>query len=105
VPVSLTLRGVAPVDFAFGSKPGLNERQALEVADALRVRPNSAAQSAALKIRHQARVNVDAGELSKDVELDREELAELKAVMNEIRWPDDEPAYKHLRLALSSVAL
>jgi hypothetical protein len=88
---------VAAVVFAFGSKPGLTERQALEVAAALAARRNLAAESAATKIRHQARVNVDAGETSKDVQLEPQEIAELAAVMTEIAWPDDEPAYAYLR--------
>ncbi|HEU5216486.1 MAG TPA: hypothetical protein VFU30_13205 [Gaiellaceae bacterium] len=95
---------MAHVVFAFGSKPGLSERQALEVAEALSVRRSTAAQSAAKKIRHQARVNVDAGELSEDVVLEREELAELASVMTQVSWPDDEPAYEHLRREVSSVA-
>jgi len=93
-------RTVAAVVFAFGLKPGLTERQAHEVAHALSVRRNNAARSAARKIRDQARVNVDAGETSQDVELEAEELAELSAVMTEIAWPDDEPAYAYLRRQL-----
>jgi hypothetical protein len=88
---------VAHVVFAFGSKPGLNERQALVVADALSARRVTAAQSAAAKIRQQARVNPDAGETSEDVDLEPEEMAELAAVMTEIDWPDDEPEYAYLR--------
>jgi hypothetical protein len=88
---------VAHVVFAFGSKPGLSERQAIEVADALAARRNAAAQSAATKIRQQARVNPDAGETSRDVDLESDEKAELAAVMAEVDWPDDEPAYEHLR--------
>jgi hypothetical protein len=91
---------VAPVVFAFGSKPGLSERQALEVAAALQARRNFSAQSAATKIRHEARVNVDAGETAEDVELESEELAELAAVLNEVAWTDDEPAYAYLRRAV-----
>lgn len=88
---------MAHVVFAFGSKPELSERQAVEVARALSVRRNSAAQSAARKIRDQARVNVDDGETSHDVDLEPEEVAELAAVMTEVTWPDDEPEYEYLR--------
>jgi hypothetical protein len=93
---------VAHIVFAFGWNPGLSEPQALEVASALSGRRNVAAQSAAAKIRVQAQVNVDAGETSKDVELDASELAELAAVMTEVEWPDDEPQYAHLREQLAS---
>jgi len=91
---------MAAVIFALGStKPELRERQAIEVAAALRARPNPSAQSAASKIGHQARVNVDAGETRKAVELMPEEHEELAAVLNEIAWPD-EPEYANLRRQL-----
>lgn len=91
---------MAAVVFAFGRKPGLSERQALEVAAALSARRSVHALSAAGKIRDQARVDVDAGETSKDVALEPEELAELAAVMKEVAWPDDEPQYEYLRRQL-----
>jgi DeoR/GlpR family transcriptional regulator of sugar metabolism len=78
----------------------LSERQALEVASALTTQRNLAAQTAAQKIRDQARVNLDAGETRKAVDLVPEERAELAAVMNEVAWPD-EPEYARLRRQLS----
>jgi hypothetical protein len=78
----------------------LSERQALEVASALSTKRNLAAQSAAQKIRDQARVNLDAGETRKAVDLVPEELAELAAVMNEVAWPE-EREYAQLRRQLS----
>lgn len=51
--------------------------------------------------RQQARVNPDARETSDDIGLEPEEMAELAAVMTEIDWPDDEPAYEHLRRQLA----
>jgi hypothetical protein len=93
---------MAHVVFGFGSKPGLSERQALAVADALAARRTAAAQSAATKIRHQVRVNPDAGETRQDVTLEPEERAELAAVMSEVSWPDDEPAYRHLQRQASA---
>jgi hypothetical protein len=93
---------VASVVFPFGSEPAiLSERQALEVASALSAKRNLAAQSAAQKIRDQARVNLDADETRKAVDLVPEELAELAAVMNEVAWPDDEPEYARLRRQLN----
>jgi hypothetical protein len=74
----------------------LSERQALEVAGALGTKRNLAAQSAAQKIRDQARVNLDAGETRKAVDFIPEEVAELVVVMNEAAWPD-EPDYARLR--------
>lgn len=94
---------MAHVVFSFGSKPGLSERQALEVAEALAARRTIAAQSAAAKVRQQARVNPDAGETSVDVTLEPEERAELVAVMDEVEWPDDEPAYRHLQRQASAL--
>jgi hypothetical protein len=92
---------VASVAFPFGSKPVmLSERQALEVAGALSIKRNLAAQSAAQKIRDQARVNLDAGETRKAVDLVPEEVAELAAVMNEVAWPDERD-YAHLRRQLN----
>jgi hypothetical protein len=92
---------VASVVFPFGSQPlVLSERQALEVASALSPKRNLAAQSAAQKIRDQARVNLDADETRTAVDLEPEERAELTAVMNEVRWPD-EPEYARLRRQLN----
>jgi hypothetical protein len=92
---------MAGVVFVFNSQPDLNERQALEVSEALSARRNLAAQSAARKIRGQARVNVDAGETRTAVELEREEVAELVAVISEAAWPTDEPQYARLLRQLS----
>jgi hypothetical protein len=92
---------VAGVVFPFGLRSVvLSESQALGVASALSIKRVLSAQSAALKIRDQARVNLDAGETRTAVELMPEERAELAAVMNEVAWPD-EPEYARLRHQLS----
>jgi hypothetical protein len=92
---------MAAVVFPFGSEPVmLSERQALEVAGALSLKHNLAAQSAAQKIRDQARVDLDAGETRNAVDLVPEEVAELAAVMNEAAWPD-ESDYARLRRRLN----
>jgi hypothetical protein len=92
---------MASVAFPFGSKPVmLSEQQALEVANALSNRRNLSAQSAAQKIRDQARVNLDAGETRTAVDLGPEEVGELAAVMNEVAWPDERD-YAELRRQLS----
>jgi hypothetical protein len=77
----------------------LSERQAFAVASALSTKRNLAAQSAGEKIRDQARVNLDANETRRAVELVPEERAELTAVLNEVAWPA-EPEYARLRRQL-----
>jgi len=94
-------RKVATVVFPFGLRSVLlSESQALEVASALSAKRNLAAQSAAQKIRDQARVNLDAGETRTAVDLVPEELAELAAVLLEVAWPN-EREYVELQRQLS----
>jgi hypothetical protein len=88
---------MAAVVFAFGSRPGLNEHQALDVAELLARRRFPASVSAASKIRGQAERSVDRSETSEDVELTTDELSELVALLQEPRWPEEQPAFAHLR--------
>jgi hypothetical protein len=62
---------MAAVVFAFGSRPGLDKQQALELAALLALRRSVAAASAAIKIRTQAERSIDRTETSEDVELNR----------------------------------
>ena len=79
---------MAHVVFALGDRPGLSQDEALELAELLRRSPSFAAQSASRKIRSQASRDPDRGEVSKDIELDRDELAELEAVLAQERHPE-----------------
>jgi hypothetical protein len=79
---------MAHVVFALGDRPGLSQDEALELAELLRQGPSFAAQSASRKIRFQASRDPDRGELSKNIELDRDELAELEAVLAQERHPE-----------------
>lgn len=84
--------------FAFGSRPGLSEGEALALAEVLSRRRSLAADGAAAKIRAQALRDVDRRETSLDVVLDDDEMAALLGVMRE---PGDESdAGRHLRLEL-----
>lgn len=87
---------MAAVAFAFGPKPGLDEFEALEVAELLGRRRNLAASAAAAKIKDQAHRDPDR-ELSMDVELTRAELGELAAVLAEPRAGGERPAFERLR--------
>jgi hypothetical protein len=88
---------MATVVFAFGSKPDLSEHQALEVAGLLARRRSLAAAIAAGKIRAQAERTIGRAETSEDVELTAAELSELVALLQEPRWPEEQPAFAHLR--------
>ena len=87
---------VAAIAFAFRSRPGLDERDALEVAQLLEQRPNVAALRLAGKIRAQAARGHDR-EISEDIELDHNEAAQLADVLAKRGWPEDKPAFAHLR--------
>lgn len=87
---------MAAVGFAIGSRPGLSEVEALELAELLERRRSLASFSAAKKIREQAHRDPDR-ETSQDVELDDLELREVAAVLGEPRAPDELPAFAHLR--------
>ena len=71
---------MAHVVFALGAGPGLSQEEALELAKLLARKRSLAAQSASRKIRVEADRDPDRGEMSKDVELSREELEALEAV-------------------------
>jgi hypothetical protein len=87
---------MAAVVFAFGAKPGIPEHDALELADLLAGRRVLAANSAAEKIREQARRDPDRGETSEDIELDEDELELLAAVLEDEPWPKEQSWYDYL---------
>jgi hypothetical protein len=87
---------MAHVVFALGDRPGLSQDEALELAELLRHNPSFAAQSAARKIRSQASRDPDRGEDSKNIELDRDELEALEAVLAQERHPEL-PAFERLQ--------
>jgi hypothetical protein len=70
----------AAVVFAFGARPGIAPHEALDIAERLTAQPDSAAQSAAAKIRERAEADV-----SGDVELDAAELERLASVLDSMR--------------------
>lgn len=88
---------MAAVAFAFGSKPGVPENDALDLAELLMRTRSLAGNSAATKIREQARRDPDRGETSQDVDLNNDELQMLAAVLEEEPWPKEQPWYEHLR--------
>jgi hypothetical protein len=87
---------MAHVVFALGARPGLSQDEALELAELLARRRSLAAQSASRKIRLEANRDPD-GEKSKDIELSREELEALEAVLAEVRDQEELPRYERLR--------
>ena len=88
---------MAHVIFALGARPGLSQDEALELAELLASRRRFAAQSASRKIRFQASRDPRSGEASEDIELDREELEEVEAVLAEAREPEESPRFERLR--------
>jgi hypothetical protein len=94
---------VAAVAFAFGSRPGVPEADALDLADLLsRTRTRTlAGNSAAAKIREQARRDLDRGETSTNVELDAGELEVLAAVLESEPWPREQPWFEYLHAELA----
>jgi hypothetical protein len=88
---------VAAVAFAFGSRPGVPEGDALELADLLSATRTLAGNSSAAKIREQARKDPDRGETSEDVQLSVNEREVLAAVLEEEPWPRQQEWFGHLR--------
>jgi hypothetical protein len=88
---------MAHVVFALGARPGLSQDEALELAELLARRRSLAAQSASRKIRLEANRDPDRGEESKDIELSREELEALEAVLEEVRDQEELPRFERLR--------
>ena len=79
---------MAHVVFALGDRPGLSKDEALELAELLQRSPSFAAQSASRKIRFQASRDLARGKVSKNIELDRDELEELESVLAQKRHPE-----------------
>ena len=88
---------MAHVVFALGGRPGLSQDEALELGELLARRRRFAAQSASRKIRFQASRDPRSGEAREDLELDREELEEVEAVLAEAREPEELPRFERLR--------
>jgi hypothetical protein len=88
---------MAHVVFALGDRPGLAQDEALELGDLLARKRSLAAQSAARKIRLEANGDPDRGEKSTDIELSREELEALEAVLDEVRDQEEVPGFERLR--------
>ena len=86
---------MAAVRFAFGAKPGISEQDARDLADLAARQPTLAQQSLATKLR--AHANVKTSETSEDLELDRNELDALAAILAEEPWPEVQPWLGHLR--------
>jgi hypothetical protein len=79
---------MAHVVFALGAHPGLSQDEALELAELLARKRSLAARSASRKIRLEANRDPDGGETSKDIELSREELEAIEAVLAQERHPE-----------------
>jgi hypothetical protein len=88
---------MAHVVFALGDRPGLSQDEALELGELLARKRSLAAQSASRKIRLEANRDPDRGEKSKDIELSREELEALEAVLDEVRDQVGLPQFERLR--------
>jgi hypothetical protein len=88
---------MAHVVFALGDRPGLSQVEALELAELLARKRSLAAQSASRMIRLEAKRDPDRGEKSKDIELTREELEALEAVLDEVRDQEELPRFERLR--------
>jgi hypothetical protein len=88
---------MAHVVFALGGRPGLSQDEALELAELLARRRSLAAQSASRKIRLEANRDPDLGEKSEDIELSREELEAVEAVLAEERHPEESSRLERLR--------
>jgi hypothetical protein len=88
---------MAHVVFALGGRPGLSQDEALELAELLARKRSLAAQSASRRIRLEANGDPDRGEKSKDIELSREELEAVEAVLDEVRDDEELPRFERLR--------
>jgi hypothetical protein len=87
---------MAHVVFALGARPSLSQDEALELTELLARKRSLAAQSASRKIRLEANRDPDRGDVSKNIELDRDELEELEAVLARERHPEL-PAFERLQ--------
>jgi hypothetical protein len=94
---AVSLGRMAHVVFALRDRPGVSQGEALELAELLARRRSLAAQSASRKIRLQADRDPDRGETSRDIELNREELEEVEALLADERHPEELPRFQRLR--------
>lgn len=88
---------MAHVVFALAARPALSQDEALELAGLLARKRSLAAQSASRKIRLEADRDPDRGEKRKDIELSREELEAVEALLAEARDPEELPRFERLR--------
>ena len=86
---------VAAVRFAFGDRPEVDQRDALELVKVLLERADLAAGRAAKKIEHEAKKGPD--EARADVQLSRDALEQLVEALSESRWRGDPRTVAHLR--------
>jgi hypothetical protein len=91
---------MAAVVFKLTTNAGLDEHEARDLAEQIGRQRTLAAQSAARKILEQAKRDVDRGETSTNVVLDRDELQAVLAVLREGVPDADTPATVHLRTAI-----
>jgi hypothetical protein len=88
---------MAHVVFALGDRPGLSQDEALQLADLLARKRSRAAQSASRRVRVEANRDPDRGEKGEDIELSREELEALEALLAEVRDQEELPRFDRLR--------
>jgi hypothetical protein len=93
---------MASVVFGFGRRPGIPGDDALELADLLARTRTLAGNSAAEKIRRQARRDPDRGEKSEDIGLGGAELRVLANVLRDEPWTHQQPWYSHLQDELAA---
>ena len=92
---------MSAVTFAIPGNTGLDENEALELAEVLSRQRTLAADSACAKIREQARRDVNRGETSADVDLTLDELEAVLAVLQQGNPNDDSDGVRHLRAMIA----
>ncbi len=90
---------MADVVFSIGSHPRLSRLDAFELADLLALRGTHHAVSASGKIGAQAEIDQEA---STDIVLDRQELGELLALLQEPRYLEELGPFAHLRAEIAA---
>lgn len=93
---------MSAVVFALPGRPGLSAADAEHLAEVLSRRRSTPAITASGKLREQARLDPDAGDLSTDIELTPQEREAILAVLTETVDGDEPPSFGRLRGALTS---
>ena len=88
---------MASIKFAFGDNVGLNQRDALDLADLLSKERSLAGQSASRKVREQAERDPDRAETSHDVDLSPDELIVLHDLLNALPSEQMSDAMRRVR--------